>query len=186
MTRADIPNLISLLRIVLVVPTVMALAKEQYLLALMLYTIAGVSDALDGYIAKRFNYHSRLGSIIDPLADKLLLVATYVTLAWLGLLPAWLVVAVVARDLLILGGATALHFLIGRYEMEPSALSKLNTLAQILLGLLAVLSAGVFPLPQSLLDGLVLVVLATTVASGIDYVWTWSMRAYRSRTGGGP
>lgn len=185
MTRADIPNLISLLRIVLVVPTVIALTREQYLLALALYTVAGVSDALDGYIAKRFNYHSRLGSIIDPLADKLLLVATYVTLAWLGLLPAWLVVAVVARDLLILGGATALHFFIGRYEMAPSVVSKFNTLAQILLGLIVMFSAGLYPLPDAVLEGLVLVVLVTTVLSGIDYVWTWGTRACRARTGRG-
>ncbi|MDX9740549.1 MAG: CDP-alcohol phosphatidyltransferase family protein [Gammaproteobacteria bacterium] len=183
MTRADIPNIISVLRILLVLPTVAALANEMFGLALLLFAVAGVSDALDGYIAKRFHYESRLGTILDPLADKLLLVATYLVLAWLGLLPWWLTGAVVARDLLILAGAASFHLLIGEYEMEPTAISKLNTVAQIVLGLAVVLSAGVHALPEAALDWLVLLVLVTTVTSGIDYVWTWSVRAWRARRG---
>lgn len=81
MTRADIPNIISVLRIGLVLPVVAALIHGEFVLALLLYTVAGVSDGIDGYIAKRFNCSSRLGSILDPLADKLLLVSTYVALA---------------------------------------------------------------------------------------------------------
>lgn len=181
MTRADIPNVISVLRILLVLPTALALANEQYVLALLLFTVAGISDGLDGYIAKHWHYESRLGSILDPLADKLLLVATYLVLAWLGLLPVWLVAAVVGRDLLILAGAVSFHFLVGKYEMEPTAVSKLNTLSQIVLGVLVVFSAGVYALPAALLDWLVLLVLATTIVSGLDYVWTWGVRAYRAR-----
>lgn len=183
MTRADIPNIISVLRIGLVLPVVAALVHEQFTLALLLYTVAGVSDALDGYIAKRFHYTSRLGSILDPLADKLLLVSTYVVLAWLDLLPVWLVAAVVARDVLILAGAVSYHLLVGEYEMEPTLISKLNTFAQIALGLAAVFSAGVYPLPPALLAGMVWAVLATTLLSGIDYVWTWGVRACRARAG---
>jgi cardiolipin synthase len=180
-TRADIPNVISVLRILLVLPTVLALANEQYVLALLLFTVAGISDGLDGYIAKRFHYESRLGSILDPLADKLLLVATYLVLAWLGLLPVWLVAAVVARDLLILAGAVSFHFLVGEYEMEPTVISKFNTLSQIVLGVLVVFSAGVYALPATLMEWLVVLVLATTIVSGIDYIWTWGVRAYRAR-----
>jgi cardiolipin synthase len=182
-TRADIPNIISVLRIGLVLPVVAALLDQQFVLALLLYTVAGVSDGIDGYIAKRFNYISRLGSILDPLADKLLLVSTYVALAWLELLPLWLVIAVVVRDLLILAGAISYHMLIGEYEMAPTLVSKLNTLAQIVLGLAVVFSAGVYSLPAALLDGLVWLVLATTLVSGADYVWTWGSRACRARPG---
>ncbi len=182
MTRADIPNLISMARVFLVLPTVMALMNEQFLLALLLYTIAGISDGLDGYIAKRYRWTSRLGSILDPLADKLLLVGTYVALAWLELIPVWLTVAVVARDLLILAGAGLYHLLIGKYEMEPTLISKLNTVAQISLGLLTVFSAGVIAVPEALLDWLVLFVFGTTVLSGFDYLWIWSRRAWRARS----
>ena len=183
MTRADIPNIISVLRIGMVLPVVAALSNGEFVLALLLYTVAGVSDGIDGYIAKRFNYTSRLGSILDPLADKLLLVSTYLALAWLGLLPVWLVAAVVARDLLILAGAASYHLLIGEYEMAPTLVSKLNTVAQIVLGLAVVFSAGIYALPQVLLDGMIWLVLATTVVSGVDYVWTWGTRACRARTG---
>lgn len=183
MTRADIPNIISILRIGLVLPVVAALMHGQFTLALLLYTVAGASDALDGYIAKRYHYTSRLGSILDPLADKLLLVSTYLVLAWLGLLPVWLVAAVVARDIFILAGALSYHLLIGEYEMQPTPISKINTFAQIALGLTVVFSAGVYPLPEVLIDGLVWAVLATTLFSGIDYIWTWGTRACRARAG---
>lgn len=182
-TRADIPNVISILRIVLVLPVVLALLDERFVLALSLYTLAGVSDGLDGYIAKRYNAVSRLGSVLDPLADKLLLISTYLSLAWLELLPAWLVTAVIARDLVILAGAIAYHLFIGAYEMAPTVISKINTFAQILLGVLIVFSAGVHPLPPKLIDWLTLLVFGTTVVSGIDYVWTWGVRAYQARSG---
>jgi cardiolipin synthase len=183
-TRADIPNIISVLRIGLVLPVVTALLHGEFVLALLLYTVAGVSDGIDGYIAKRFNYTSRLGSILDPLADKLLLVSTYVALAWLEMLPLWLVVAVVARDLLILAGAASYHLLIGEYEMAPTLISKINTFAQILLGLTVVFSAGAYTLPAVLIDWMIWLVLATTLVSGIDYVWTWGTRACRAPRGG--
>lgn len=182
MTRADLPNIISVLRIGLVLPVVVALLHGQFVLALLLYTVAGLSDGLDGYLAKRFDCASRLGSILDPLADKLLLVSTYLALGWLGLLPLWLVAAVALRDLLILAGAISYHLLIGEYEMEPTVISKINTCAQILLGVAVVSSAGVYPLPAALLGWLIWLVLATTVISGADYVWTWGRRACRSRT----
>jgi cardiolipin synthase len=171
------------MRILLVLPTVAALASEKFLLALLLFALAGISDALDGYIAKRFHYQSRLGTILDPLADKLLLVATYLVLSWLDLLPWWLAAAVVARDLLILAGAVSFHVFIGEYEMEPTVISKFNTAMQILLGLTVVFSAGVYALPEAVIGWLVLLVLVTTVVSGIDYVWTWSVRAWRARHG---
>jgi len=176
--RSDIPNVITIFRIGIVPAVVVALLNGQFTLALCLFAIAGVSDGLDGYIAKRFNYVSRLGSILDPLADKLLLISTYVSLGWLGLLPVWLVATVIGRDLLIVCGALAYHRLIGEYEMAPSLVSKANTFFQLVLGLAVVFSAGVLTLPGLMLDGLIYIVAAAAVLSGCDYVWTWGARAY--------
>lgn len=179
MKKSDIPNVISIIRIGFVLPIVVALLHRQFALALLLFAVAGVSDGLDGYIAKRYHYESRLGSILDPLADKLLLVSTYIALGWLGQLPLWLVYTVVGRDFLILCGALAYHFLVGQYAMSPTLISKLNTFVQIVLGLAVVFSRGVYELPPNLLVTAVYVVFVTTLLSGMDYVWTWGVRAHR-------
>jgi len=177
----DVPNIITILRILLVLPVVLALLNEHYGVALFLFGVAGASDGLDGYIAKHFDCTSRLGSILDPLADKLLLVSTYLSLAWLGLLPWWLIVIVLLRDVLIVMGGVAYHHFIGEYEMEPSLISKLNTASQILLGFSVVLSMSLLPLSELLIDSLIYFVLVTTLMSGADYVWTWGRRAMAAR-----
>lgn len=182
MTRRDIPNVISLLRLALVAPVIIMLLHEDYETALALFAVAGLSDALDGFLAKRYGWHSRLGSILDPVADKALLVSTYVTLAYLDLIPVWLVVAIVARDLMIFTGAVAYHFLIGKYEMTPSLLSKLNTFGQIILALTVVTAADFNAVSKRFIDVLVYAVFVTTVFSGLSYVWSWSMRALRARS----
>lgn len=181
MNRSDIPNLISFLRIMMVVPIVMLLFREAYGTALSLFLIAGVSDGLDGYLAKRYGWTSRLGSILDPLADKALLVGCYVALGWMDHIPLWLVFAVVGRDVIIVAGAFAFYALIGRREVIPSWMSKVNTFAQIVLGLTVVLSLAWYPLPERLLNAMFQIVLVTTVMSGADYVWTWSRRALSER-----
>jgi cardiolipin synthase len=179
--RSDIPNIITIFRIGIVPAVVVALFYGQFTLALLLFGIAGISDGLDGYIANRFNYTSRLGSILDPLADKLLLISTYVALGWLGLLPVWLVAIVIGRDVLVVCGALAYHWLVGHYELAPSWISKVNTFFQIVLGLAVVFSAGVVALPTMLLDGLVIIVAFAVILSGVDYVWIWGVRAYHAR-----
>lgn len=180
MTRRDLPNLISALRIVLVVPVTVLLWQARFSEALYLFVLAGFSDALDGYLAKRYGWTSWLGGILDPLADKLLLIACYLTLGWHGLLPVWLVAAVLARDLIIVAGATAYHFWIARLEADPTLLSKLNTLAQIVLVLIVVINqaSGIALMP--LADTLVYIVAFTTLLSGAWYVMTWSRRAWRA------
>ncbi|NOZ52606.1 MAG: CDP-alcohol phosphatidyltransferase family protein [Gammaproteobacteria bacterium] len=177
MTLRDLPNLISLLRMVLVIPVVYLMEQREFGLALILFAIAGISDGLDGYLAKRNNWASRLGSILDPLADKLLLVSAYLVLAWLGELPVWLVIAVLVRDVIIILGVVVYHYLIGQFEMVPSWISKLNTFFQIMLVLVIVFSLGVYTLPAILIDALVIVVIVTTLTSGIDYIWVWARRA---------
>jgi cardiolipin synthase len=173
----QIPNLITVLRILLVVPVVFALLERDFALALGLFLVAGISDGVDGFLAKRYHWQSRLGSLLDPLADKLLLVSSTLTLAWLGLLPWWLVAAVFLRDLIIVSGAVWWNFHVSLLEAEPTIVSKINTFMQIMLVLAVVEEQLVGLLPAGTLVALIWVTLATTLTSGIDYVWEWSKRA---------
>lgn len=181
MTRRDIPNIISLTRIVLVVPITILMVQREFSWALLLFFIAGVSDGLDGYLAKRNGWNSRLGSILDPLADKVLLVSSFITLGWLKFIPMWLVVMVLARDVIITVGGMAYHVVIGKYEMLPSISSKINTFFQIVMVLAIVFSLGVMALPDWLMTAFVYAVLGTTLFSGISYVWVWGRRAIREK-----
>ncbi len=177
MKREDIPNLISILRIFLSIPVVWMLLEQRFDIALMLFAIAGVSDGLDGFLAKHYGWQSRLGGLLDPLADKVLLVSSYLSLAVLGLIPVWLMVLVILRDLVIVTGALIYNFQIRELEAEPSLISKFNTLAQILLVLVVVVDQGMVALPVGMIVGMVWLVGFTTVASGVNYVWVWSRRA---------
>lgn len=181
MTAKVIPNLITSFRILLVIPLVWLLAADRYGAVLVLFAVAGLSDAVDGHLARRFGWMSRLGAVLDPLADKLLMVSAYLTLGLIGALPVLLVGLVLVRDLVIVGGALAYHLLIGRVEMEPTLVSKANTALQVLLVLLVLFSRGIQPLPPVLLDGVMLAVAASTVASGVNYVWIWSRKARARR-----
>ena len=173
----DLPNVITLLRILAVVPLVWLLVSDRYSAALWLAFFAGLSDAVDGYLAKRYGWVTRIGGILDPLADKFLLVSCVIVLAMKGHLPVWLLWLVLGRDLMIVGGAAAYNSLIQRVEhAEPSLLSKLNTFLQIALVLLVLVElangwglAWVWPL--------VLITALTTVASGVHYVWYWGGKA---------
>lgn len=179
MTPKVIPNLITVFRILLVIPMVWLLSQRQYAAVLGLFAVAGLSDALDGYLARRFGWFTRIGAVLDPLADKLLMVSSYLTLGVLGMLPPWLVALVILRDVVIVTGAAAYRSLFGEIEMQPMFISKANTALQVLLVLLVLFSAGLQPLPAAVLEGSILAVAITTVASGIGYVWTWSRRAIR-------
>lgn len=170
------------MRIILVAPIVVLMVQREFSWALLLFFIAGVSDGLDGYLAKRNGWSSRLGSILDPMADKILLVSSFVTLGWLKFIPMWLVVMVLARDVVIIVGGMAYHVVIGKYEMLPSISSKINTFFQIVLVLAIVFSLGVMALPNWLMIALVYVVLGTTLFSGISYVWVWGRRAIREKS----
>ena len=180
MKRKDIPNLITSIRIIAVIPMAVLLLQGQYRLALLVMLLAGLSDALDGFLAKHYGWTSRLGSILDPIADKLLLVVAYLSLGWIGMLPWWLISVVLLRDAVIVSGALAYHALFGRYDMEPSILSKINTFMQILLVLVVMYSLAVMALPVGLMGLLSYGVLLTTLLSGADYVLRWGYRAYRA------
>ncbi len=172
---AQLPNLLTLSRIALVPVLILLLKDHNYAAALGVFVIAGITDALDGWIAKRFRCTTRFGAILDPIADKSLLVSSYVMLMLLNHLPFWLVLTVVFRDLLIVGGYLAYTSMVGAVQMSPSLLSKFNTFMQIAL-MIAVLAheAAGMNLPI-ILNAMMGVVFVTTVASGIHYVWVWGV-----------
>jgi cardiolipin synthase (CMP-forming) len=173
-----LPNIICVFRILLVWPVAVALARQEYLIALALFMIAGASDGVDGYLAKRFNWTSELGKFLDPMADKLLLVTVFVESAWMGLAPWWLTAAVVARDVSIGLGALAYKVLIGPLRGRPLISSKINTLLQLLFPVAMLLHAGVgFP-PRDILDALAILVFVTTLISGFNYMALFTRRAW--------
>ncbi len=174
-----IPNLITGLRILLVAPFLWLLLEERYGAALALFVIAGVSDALDGFLAKCHGWTSELGGLLDPIADKLLLMGAILALGWLNELPGWLVALVIARDLVIVGGAVAYHLQVERFHAAPLMISKLNTFMQLLLVGAVIVHYGLAPLPAWLLTSGIYLTALTTVWSGAAYVWRWGRLARR-------
>jgi cardiolipin synthase (CMP-forming) len=178
-----IPNLLCVGRMLLVPPLVWLLAHAQYRVAVALFLVAGASDALDGFLAKRFGWRTQLGGLLDPAADKLLLSSVFLTLGFVRVVPPWLVAIVVARDLLIVAGALAYRVLIGRFSWRARPISKVNTAAQLAFVLAALLRAA-FDVPSAaVLQLLGAAVVATTILSGADYVWSWGRRAWQQRQG---
>ena len=174
---AHIPNCICVLRIILVLPIVWALVTGQFKLALGLILVAGLSDGVDGFLAKTFGWRTRLGGILDPFADKLLLVSVFVTLTVLGLAPIWLAAVAIGRDVVIISGASAYNILIGPVQPEPTRISKLNTAFQLLY-ILFVIAHEAFAWPPEI--SILVIgsgVLFTSVVSGLDYVLRWSAKA---------
>jgi cardiolipin synthase (CMP-forming) len=150
---ASIPNVITLVRILLVPIIVWAIASSQMEIAFAVFVVAGVSDAIDGFLAKRFNLTSELGALLDPLADKALLVSIYVALGIWGAIPRWIVILVVSRDIMIVA-AVIVSWLFDRpVAMKPLMVSKLNTVAQVGFAalVLASLSFGFRPMPYDLI-----------------------------------
>lgn len=176
-----LPNAISLLRIALIGPILLLILNAQYGWALTLFFVAGFSDGIDGYLAKRYDWHTRLGALLDPVADKLLVAGMFITLAFTQHIPVWLAAVVIARDVIIIGGATAYNFLVKPVQGEPTRVSKLNTALELLF-LLFVLSRAGFDWPDEITTTVLgAAVLVTVVVSGVDYVWSWTSRA---RAGG--
>jgi cardiolipin synthase len=174
----DIPNLITSLRILLVPPFLWLLLQERYGAALLLFTVAGVSDALDGFLAKHYGWTSELGGLLDPLADKLLLIGAILALGWLRELPVWLVALVILRDVVIVTGAVGYHLMVERVQASPLLISKLNTLMQLTMVFVVIVHYGMMTLPSWLLTGWIYVTALTTVWSGAAYVWQWGQRAW--------
>lgn len=172
MSLSILPNIITIMRIILIIPFAYYVVVEQYALALIIFLIAGLSDGLDGLLAKRYRWQSRFGSITDPLADKLLLLVALLLLVVKGHISWTLFWVSTARDVIIVGGATSYHYLVGPYEMRPSLISKWNTALLILLVLLVLLTAaGWYLVPELILQGLEITVILTCIISGLHYIW---------------
>lgn len=176
MNLSFIPNLITILRFILVVPLVWYLWNLEYGKGLAIFMLAGFSDGLDGLLAKRFQWTSRFGAIADPLADKLLLVSSLLLLATNGDISWWLFAVVTLRDIVIVSGALIYHYVIGPYRMSPSWISKANTAFQILLVVLILANLSMFAIPGWVIGIMVGVVWFTSIASGLHYVWLWGGR----------
>lgn len=182
-TALSIPNLITLGRILLVPIVVWAISQGLMWLAFVLFLAAGVSDAVDGFLAKRFNMTTVLGAYLDPLADKALIVSIYVTLGVNGLIPRWLVILVVSRDILIIGGIMLSWVLGTPLKIKPLLVSKLNTVAQIAFACVVLGSLGFgleVPLLNLVLTGLVAALTSLSVAA---YVAEWIRHMNSSMAG---
>ena len=172
-----IPNILSIARIGLVPWLLVLLQAQQFTLSLVVFVVAGITDGLDGFIAKRFNAQTNLGAILDPLADKALLVSAYVMLSIMELVPFWLMVVVVFRDVVIVGGYLIMRLSFDSIEMRPLLISKANTFIQIAFIILVLVSL-LGGLDQSgLMTVLAYLVLLTSVTSGSAYVYIWALKA---------
>ncbi len=176
----DIPNLLTIARLIMIPPIIYLIATNTYQYALLLFFVAGFTDALDGFLAKKFKWQSSLGSILDPIADKLLLISTYLALSYIGHIPWWLTFIIIFRDAIIFIGALIYNYNVDElFDMQPSVVSKINTFAQIFLVLLVLFNLAFNMIDQNWIDSVIYMVLTTTCLSGADYVWTWGLKAWR-------
>ncbi|WED43136.1 CDP-alcohol phosphatidyltransferase family protein [Legionella cardiaca] len=174
-----IPNALTLFRFILIVPFLVFLYDKEYARAFYIFLIAGLTDGFDGWLARCFHWQSPIGSFIDPLADKLLVASSFISLALIGSLPWWLVILVFLRDLTISFGVLAwFWFIQRRLDFEPTMLSKINTSLQLILVTLCLFELAFFTFAPNLIDILIFCTAITTAASYCDYVWTWGKKAY--------
>lgn len=168
-----VPNFITIARLLSVPLIVWLMIADRFVGATVLFVMAGVSDAADGFIAKRFGAASELGAYLDPIADKALLVSVFVTLGFKGALPAWLIVLVVSRDILIIGGILLAYLLSNPMAVRPLWVSKMNTAAQIILIALVLGAQSGATIFRPVLAAFVLAAAGLTVASAAAYLVEW-------------
>lgn len=169
----NLANLITVMRLLVVPLIVWLILTGEWLGAFVLFVAAGVSDAVDGYLARHHDMRTELGAVLDPLADKVLMVSIYVTLSVKSELPLWIVILVVSRDMLIVGGVLVGWALEVDLKIAPLAAGKLNTVAQIGLAALTLAHLASLPVPERVADLMVYVVAATTILSGGWYIVNW-------------
>ncbi|OEJ65598.1 CDP-alcohol phosphatidyltransferase family protein [Magnetovibrio blakemorei] len=172
----NLPNIITLLRIAATPIAVWLILEGQLMAAFWVFVAAGLSDAVDGFIAKQFDMETELGKFLDPLADKALLVSVYISLGLGGYLPTWLVIMVVFRDVMIVGGAMLFETMTHSLTMQPLMISKVNTTLQIVLAAGVMANAGYGIEFDGGMDVLVILTAMATVASGLTYAVVWVRR----------
>jgi cardiolipin synthase len=173
----NLPNVLTVARLALIPVVAYFLARDDYAIALPIFLVAALTDLADGYLARRLGLVSRLGALLDPIADKLNMLVATVLVAWQSLLPVWLAIAIVARDALIVAGAIAWHAALGRLKIAPTMLSKVNTALEFAVLLLAMAVGARWIEAGAWLEALFIGVLATVVASGTQYAWIWARKA---------
>lgn len=181
-----VPNALTLVRLLLIPILAVLLTQRDYATAFAVFSISALSDFADGAIARHWNARTRFGAIADPIVDKLTMLAVTLTLAAQGLLPLWLVAAIVARDLVIVGGALAYHYSVGHYDMAPTLLSKLNTAIEFVTLAMVLGGAAEINGASAAIPMLFALLMATIVASGTQYVWVWGRRAISHHAGRTP
>jgi cardiolipin synthase (CMP-forming) len=182
-TGLSIPNLITLARILVVPIIVWAITADHMLVAFVLFVVAGLSDLVDGFLAKRFGMATKLGAYLDPLADKAMIVSIYVALGIADAIPRWLVILVVSRDIMIVS-AVLLSWLVGKpVDLKPITVSKLNTLAQVVFAVVVLATLGFGINADLLIKALIALVTALTLVSIALYLaqWVRHMNATESR-----
>jgi cardiolipin synthase len=185
MSLKFLPNAISIGRVLLVAPLVYFVVTRRFEAALVVLVVAGLSDGLDGFLAKRFDWCTRMGGLLDPAADKLLLIGAFASLSYAGLVPVELTFIVVARDVVIVLGAICYQWLIAPVQGEPAPISKLNTACQLGMVFFALTAAAYAWPPPVSLTVLGAAVVFTSIVSGLTYVLRWSARAWRVAHGAG-
>jgi cardiolipin synthase (CMP-forming) len=179
-TLSWLPNAITLARLFASGPLAWLILDGEHALALVVAALAGVSDAVDGILAKRYGWQTRLGGLLDPIADKLMLFAVFIALSIVDELPWWLTWLAVGRDVVIVAGAVTYHVFVQPLEAAPSRLSKATTLLQIVLALvLLVHGLDNIDVPEVLRVALIWATAALTAASGLHYVLFWGAKARR-------
>jgi len=175
-----LPNALTVLRMLLVVPLAWMIREAHFDAAVVVAAAAGASDALDGWFAKRYGWQSWLGGVLDPIADKLMLVACFLSLGMIDAHPVWLTWLVVGRDVVIVVGAVIYHNLVGRISAQPALLSKITTCIQISYVLVQLVHLSSWMrMPSLMLNGMIWMTAAFTLASGVQYVVIWSLKAMR-------
>lgn len=168
-----VPNFITIARLLSVPLIVWLMIADRFLAATLVFVAAGISDAADGFIAKRFGAASELGAYLDPVADKALLVSVFMTLGFMGVLPPWVIILVVSRDILIIGGILMSYLIGNPMAVRPLRVSKINTAAQILLIALVLADRSGAAVLHPLLPTAAVIVAALTVASAAAYLIEW-------------
>lgn len=181
MDGRHLPNALTGLRLAMAPVLPWLLSTGHHVAALVLALIAGLSDAFDGWLARRHGWTSRLGSLLDPIADKAMLGLAVFGLWLVEMLPGWLLGLVIARDLVVVAGAAAWWRLAGPFEASPTLLGKATTAAQIALVLLCLLELAALDLPLMVRKVFLLAAAVLTFASGVDYVIRYGLRAWRFR-----
>ncbi|MFT4058831.1 MAG: CDP-alcohol phosphatidyltransferase family protein [Legionella sp.] len=182
MILKHLPNTLTLFRLGLIVPFLIFLYHHEYIYSFYIFILAGLTDGLDGFLARRFNWQSFFGSFVDPLADKLLIASSFISLAIIEVLPWWLVALVFLRDLTISMGVLAwYHFIRRKLDFKPTVLSKINTALQLILVTFCLFELAYFQFPNIIVNILICLTTLTTAVTYVDYILTWSRKAWSKK-----